>query len=329
MAEAAAQRPAAKAWDIAYVRFSAPDLDKMEAFLKDFGLFRARRTPDALYMRGSGSSQGFLHATFRGEPAFLGLGVRMTSEAEVRAVADVDGVPVVASDEPGGGVRATLVDPDGVSVDAVSFDTDPPGWAGESAEWLSQRPDHGYNSARSQPRLGVMGRVGPAGPSCVSRLGHCVMDVSDFRASEAWYKRRFGFITSDEVDVAKGRTLGAFMRCDRGGEYSDHHTLFLVGSGKSRFGHAAFEVANIDDLMMGHFHLASASEKTGAQHKWGIGRHILGNQVFDYWADPWGNTLEHWTDGDQLNAAWGSRRGRSMKELMGVQWGPTVIGSRL
>ena len=34
----------------------------------------------------------------------------------------------------------------------------------------------------------------------------------------------------------------------------------------------------------------------------GVGRHFLGAQVYDYWNDPWGNVLEHFTDGDLLNA---------------------------
>ena len=38
--------------DIAFVRFSAPDLDKMETFLTDFGLARAHRDAKTLYMRG-------------------------------------------------------------------------------------------------------------------------------------------------------------------------------------------------------------------------------------------------------------------------------------
>jgi len=41
-----------KIQDVAYVRFSAPDLDAMEAFLIDFGMVRAVRTTDTLYMRG-------------------------------------------------------------------------------------------------------------------------------------------------------------------------------------------------------------------------------------------------------------------------------------
>jgi len=31
---------------------------------------------------------------------------------------------------------------------------------------------------------------------------------------------------------------------------------------------------------------------------WGIGRHMLGSQIFDYWRDPWGDRHEHYCDGD-------------------------------
>jgi hypothetical protein len=80
--------------------------------------------------------------------------------------------------------------------------------------------------------------------------------------------------------------------------------------------HAAFEVADLDDLMAGHDHLVAA----GYSHQWGVGRHILGSQVFDYWLDPFGNEIEHWTDGDQFVAADGGGIA-SVPELMGVQWG--------
>ena len=68
--------------------------------------------------------------------------------------------------------------------------------------------------------------------------------------------------------------------------------------------HAAFEVANLDDLMRGHAHLKAAQRHA----TWGVGRHILGSQVFDYWQDPWGHELEHWTDGDLFTAADGSHK---------------------
>jgi hypothetical protein len=50
-----------KIHDAAFVRFSAPDLDAMEAFLIDFGLVRTGRTDDALYMHGLAENP-FLHA---------------------------------------------------------------------------------------------------------------------------------------------------------------------------------------------------------------------------------------------------------------------------
>ena len=156
------------------------------------------------------------------------------------------------------------------------------------------------------------------GPSTVLRLGHAVLEVSDFRKSEAWYKSRFGFITSDEIEMAPGAAIGAFMRCDRGDMPTDHHTLFLLQSPRGPgFNHAAFEVAHMDDLMCGHEYLKSDGRKAA----WGVGRHILGSQIFDYWKDPWGHELEHWTDGDLFTAKDGSNKA-TMQDLLGVQWGP-------
>lgn len=37
--------------------------------------------------------------------------------------------------------------------------------------------------------------------------------------------------------------------------------------------------------------------------------------------DPWGRTLEHWTDGEPFTASDGSNVA-SLRDLLGVQWGP-------
>ena len=158
--------------------------------------------------------------------------------------------------------------------------------------------------------------------SSVKRLGHCVLNVSDFRTSEAWYKERFGLITSDEIyiDDDKSNTLGAFMRCNRGEQYVDHHTLFLVNYGEPAFHHAAFEVADWDALMIGHDHLAEQDY----EHFWGVGKHVLGSQVFDYWKDSAGFTVEHFTDGDMFNEASGSHMAE-LEMLKAVHWGPEAV----
>lgn len=184
---------------------------------------------------------------------------------------------------------------------------------------LPSRELPAFNDASEKPRRNELLRVG-GGPSQVLRIGHCVLNVTDFRVSEAWYKSRFGFVTSDEIFLGDpSLAIGAFMRCDRGDTPSDHHTLFLMGTGTPKFNHAAFEVAGLDDLMSGNAYLA-AKER---QHEWGVGRHFLGSQIFDYWRDPWGHAVEHWTDGDLLDTAWGSRQ-TSVDELVGTQWGPAL-----
>jgi catechol 2,3-dioxygenase-like lactoylglutathione lyase family enzyme len=294
--------------DIAFVRFRAPDLDRMRAFLDDFGLQVIDQDARRLFARGGGTSP-VLHITELGEPGFAGLGLRAASLDDLDALAAAEGAAVAPLDAPGGGKVVVLHDPDGFRVEVV---------AGQQAADASPLPVHPpWNSVSDHGRLRQVKRTG-AGPSHVVRLGHCVLSVSDFRASERWYKDRFGFITSDEVALSPSLSLGAFLRCDRGDTPTDHHTLFIIqGPQGPGFIHAAFEVADLDDLMAGHDRLKSA----GATPDWGVGRHILGSQVFDYWRDPWGHTLEHWTDGDLLTAADGSRSA-TLQDVLDVQWGP-------
>lgn len=297
-----------KVEDVAYVRFAAPDLEAMQAFLEDFGLVKAERRGERLYMRGHDGAP-FVHVTEMGEPGFRAVGFRAESVEDLARLAASEGAEVEALDAPGGGQVVRLTDPNGHRVEVVA------GQASAPAEAFAPRP--AWNSWEARARTRQVKRTG-AGAAHVIRLGHVVLNVIDFRASERWYKERFGFITSDEIALSPEFSVGAFLRCDRGETPTDHHTLFLVQSPKGPgFNHAAFEVRDLDDLMAGHTHLTGAA-RTPA---WGVGRHVLGSQVFDYWRDPWGHTLEHWTDGDLFTAADGSNTA-TLKDLMDVQWGP-------
>jgi catechol 2,3-dioxygenase-like lactoylglutathione lyase family enzyme len=296
--------------DVAFVRFRAPDLVQMRAFLEDFGLTVVEGTAVRLVARGAGRSP-VSHITERGEPAFLGVGFRAATLEDLETLAAREGLSTEPFDAPGGGRRLVLSDPDGHRVEVVAGQT--------PAEPLAMPSPQPWNIAAGHDRVRRTKRIA-AGPAHVLRLGHVVLNVSDFRASERWYKDRFGFITSDEIQLSPEFALGAFLRCDRGETPTDHHTLFLAQSPKGPgFNHAAFEVADLDDLMSGHQRLKDA----GHQAEWGVGRHILGSQVFDYWRDPWGHTLEHWTDGDLFTAA--DPPGiASLQDLLGVQWGPAA-----
>ena len=298
--------PAIKVEDIAHVRFSAPDLEEMQNFLEDFGLACSEQG-GRLYGRGS-DGRPFLHSTELGDPAFKALGFRAGSIADLERLAGREGASIESLDDPGGGSVVRLSDPDGFLVEVVAGqETTPP--ARDSADAL-------HNNASARPRVRKTVRLAQ-GPSHVVRLGHAVLNVSDFRVSEQWYKERFGFLTSDEIEMAPGSAMGAFMRCDRGDQLTDHHTLFLAQLPQPvGFLHAAFEVAHLDDLMLGHAHLKSK----GRDQAWGVGRHIMGSQVFDYWRDPWGHELEHWTDGDLFTAADPPNK-MPFTSLLAVQWG--------
>jgi catechol 2,3-dioxygenase-like lactoylglutathione lyase family enzyme len=297
--------------DISYVHFAAPDLQVMADFLRDFGIATSLHE-GRLYGTGSGGGP-FIHVTELGDPAFVALGLRASSMADLEALASSERICIEPINAPGGGFMISLTDPDGRRVDVV---------AGQTVREFKGSVNNPSNALNCSPNYERVGRasVVSAAPAHVVRLGHCVLDVGDFRACEAWYKDRFGFITSDEIELQPGMVLGAFMRCDKGEVPTDHHTLFLFQNPQGPgFNHAAFEVSNLNDLMAGHDHLKNR------QHKphWGVGRHILGNQVFDYWNDPWGHTLEHWTDGDLLVASDGSATA-SLMDLIGVQWGPAM-----
>ncbi|HRK70119.1 MAG TPA: VOC family protein [Micropepsaceae bacterium] len=297
-----------RAKDIAYVRFQVPDLDAAEKWLSDFGLARASRTEDALCMKG-GNGAPFAWVAHKGEARFLGLGFDMGDDAMLDALAAKTGVAPATNAELGGGKIIRLTDPDGFTIEAVLR----PHGAPETLP-----PRQKLNDAREKARLNTQSAP-PNGPASVWRLGHAVVNVTDFRKSEAWYKTHFGLITSDEIELAPGATLGAFLRCDQGTRPVDHHTLFLVGTGKPGFNHAAFEVTDADALLSGHH----VMKEKGHNHAWGIGRHILGSQIFDYWRDPFGFTLEHWTDGDLFSADHAPSK-QSLEQLIGTRWGPTA-----
>ena len=301
---------AIKIEDVAFVRFRAPDLAGMRGFLDDFGLRVVEASGARLVARGLGPGP-VLHVTEQGEPGFAGVAFRASSAADLERLAISENAQVEELDLPGGGLVVRLADPDAHSVEVVAGQVE--------FRPLPLPAFQPWNSADARNRLRRVKRAA-SGAAHVIRLGHVVLNVSDFRRSERWYKDRFGFITSDEVKVSPEFTLGAFLRCDRGETPTDHHTLFLAQSPKGPgFNHAAFEVADLDDLMLGHQRL----KETGRHAEWGVGRHILGSQVFDYWRDPWGHTLEHWTDGDLFTAADGSNVA-TLQDLLGVQWGPAA-----
>ncbi len=298
-----------KATDIAYGRLRSPDLDVMEEFLTQFGMRRSERTNNALYMRGTDPAH-HIHVTEKGDPKFVGLAYYAESEDDLRRLTKAPGASAIEDiDEPGGGKRVRLIEPNGYQIEVVC------GIAPVAPIPVKRQKLNSGEAPLS--RAGELMRL-PKGPAHVKRIGHGVLMTPRFRETVDWFREILGFICSDDVYVEeKNNIIGSFNRCDRGEHFVDHHVFFCLNHEKTGLNHLSFEVPDIDDVCMGHDYLKQFGKY---EHMWGIGRHVLGSQVYDYWADPWGRVHEHWADSDRLNLGNGSNLVPAEEALLS-QWG--------
>ena len=137
-------------------------------------------------------------------------------------------------------------------------------------------------------------------------VGHVVFFVSDVATTSAFYRERFGFVSSDSYP-----NRGAFMRCAAEG---GHHDLFLlqIPSGKRGLNHVAFTVRDIHEVFGGGLHFS----RQGWETQLGPGRHPVSSAYFWYFKNPAGGLIEYYADEDQLTADWQPRE---------FEPGPTVF----
>lgn len=83
--------------------------------------------------------------------------------------------------------------------------------------------------------------------------------------------------------------------------------------------HASFEVDDVDSELKGHNYL----KKKGWSLVLGVGRHLLGSQIFDYWFDNDNFVVEHYADGDMVNCNNPPQRIPAGPGSIAI-WGPKV-----
>ena len=154
-----------------------------------------------------------------------------------------------------------------------------------------------------------------------------VLETASFQRALDWYLDNLGLIVSDFLYWPGQRDRGpamAFIRCDRGATPADHHTLAMTLGPGRRYVHSAYEVADLDALAAGNEYLREHHYNPS----WGIGRHIEGSQIFDYWRDPDGFLVEHFADGDMFDntveSGWAQMSASHLN-----QWGRPVTKSFL
>jgi catechol 2,3-dioxygenase-like lactoylglutathione lyase family enzyme len=307
------RNPVIKVADIAWLEFEKPDLDRAEAFARAFGFTVVLRTPDELQLRGTDEGGPCVLLRRGSRSRFAGTAYRAADEVDVLRLADATRTTAKPLPESLGGLSVGLVDPSGLPVRVVAGMHDLP-------ELTAQRP-HVYNVGNQLNRTNATQRP-PRRPANVQRLGHVVLQTTKYIEALDFYLDNLGMIVSDFLYYTGQRSRGpvmSFIRCDRGSTPTDHHTLALALGPASRYVHSAFQVCDLDALAAGGEYL----RERGYFRSWGIGRHIQGSQLFDYWRDPDGFLVEHFADGDMfdntLEPGWAPFTATGL-----AQWGPPV-----
>ncbi|MFJ9559347.1 VOC family protein [Streptomyces fuscichromogenes] len=308
------RNPVIKVADLAWLEFEKPDLHRAEVFARDFGFQIAARTERELWLRG----------TFAGSPCvvirrgrtsrFIGPAFRAAERADLDRLGRATGSDVREADGaavPGGGKVVDLLDPSGFPVRVVH--------CGEPLSALPEQRPLPLNFGTGHRRTNAAQRP-PREPSRIQRLGHVVLETRVFGRALDWYLDTLGMIVSDFLFLDGQRDRGptmAFVRCDLGSVPADHHTLAMHLGPSTGYVHSAYQVTDLDSIAAGGEYL----KERGYKRSWGIGRHIQGSQLFDYWRDPDHFMLEHFADGDlfsrDLEPGWAPMSTSGL-----AQWGP-------
>jgi catechol 2,3-dioxygenase-like lactoylglutathione lyase family enzyme len=306
-----ATNPVIKVEDLAWLEFEKPDLERAERFAHAFGFATAVRTATQVQLRGAYAGAPCVIIRRGSRSRYVGAAFKAAESSDLLRLAGATGTTVEKLPESIGGAVVELRDPSGGGVRVVSDVHLLPA--------LPTQEAHTFNVGGEFPRTNATQRP-PRAPATVERLGHVVIQSTRYRETLDWYLQHLGLIVSDfkyfEGQRDKGPTM-SFIRCDRGSLPADHHTLALTLGPRNRYVHSAYQVSDLDALAAGGEYLL----EQGYYRSWGIGRHIEGSQIFDYWRDPDGFLVEHFTDGDRFDCT--LEPGWSPMTATGLaQWGP-------
>lgn len=310
--------PVIKVHDIAWLEFEKPDLARSEVFAHAFGFSTVYRTANELALRGSDGGAPCVIIRKANRSRFLGPAFHAAAAEDLVRLADATGGSVRRLPEHLGGLAVELREPAGSLVKVVTDTIEHP--------MLASQPPLVHNVGHEVRRINATQRPARA-PAVVQRLGHVVLQSTRYLESLNWFLDHLGLIVSDFLYFPGQRERGpamSFVRCDRGSVPTDHHTLAMTLGPRNRYVHSAYQVSDLDALAAGGEHLLDL----GYRRSWGIGRHIQGSQIFDYWRDPDGFLVEHFTDGDlfdsTLEPGWGEMTASNL-----AQWGPPATADFL
>ncbi|KAG4437102.1 hypothetical protein IFR05_007400 [Cadophora sp. M221] len=303
----------------AFVIYNHEDLSAARQFFSDFGMSIVQESPGKEICFSGFGTEPLVYIARQAETGasnFGGAAYEVESYQELERASKIHGASGISElKTPGGGYIVTLTDPAGHQVHLVH---------GQSPKELqpTNLEKLVVNYEDEKPRKGKFQRF-QTGPAPVHKWGHYGVTYPEGMYQEMYdfYTKNLALAPSDIVYLGE-RPVTCFFHIDRGLEFTDHHAFFFKKAKpgqKPSVAHAAFEVHDFDIQQLGHNYL----KEKGYKLCWGVGRHVLGSQVFDYWFDTSGFIVEHYADGDLVNSETEASHVQAGPEALSV-WGPPV-----
>ncbi|KAH8880248.1 Glyoxalase/Bleomycin resistance protein/Dihydroxybiphenyl dioxygenase [Thozetella sp. PMI_491] len=304
---------------IAHVYYKHKNIDAARRFMVDFGFVEDAQIGARTFFRGYGKEPFVIALEESDRDEFGGAAFAVDSEEELERAfqilpAEAKATPVHAvTDAPGGGKRVTFYDP----VDGFPFHLVYGQAQAEPRDPKFPVLKVNYPNEKNRP-VNQFQRFEKR-PAPIHKLGHFGACVTDFAKAYEFYTTYFNFFPSELVHNDEDVNVTAFFRLNRGDELVDHHCFFFFQGPKYHVHHSSFETHDFDAQVLGHDWL----RHKGHENCWGVGRHVMGSQIFDYWFDPSRFILEHYVDGDLLNVNEPTHRTKASPDNLHV-WGPEV-----
>lgn len=255
--------------------FAVPDLDIAEKFYAAFG-FDVRRREDA--------SGKWLDLLTFGHPHCWASLVQQGERKQLQYIS----YGIYAEDEPVFCERITalglaiaphplgeagglwLRDPDGLAVQLMVANKVSPSEPSKVNAPNSVAPGKGAAPSRSQ-----VAQVRPR------YLSHILQFTPDVTRMVNFCESVLGLRLSDHSG-----DIIAFTHTPHG---SDHHLVAFAKSHAPGLHHSSWDVGSVDEVGRGMEQMRNAGWGQG----WGVGRHVLGSNFFNYVEDPWGSFCEY------------------------------------
>jgi len=183
-----AKNPIIKVVDLAWLEFVKPDLAASERFAQAFGFTTVSRTADELQLRGTDAGAPCVIVRRGPRSRYLGAAFRAAEATDVARLAGATRRNVEKLPESIGGLTVDLTDPSGVLVRVVA-DT-------HELATLPGQPTQVFNFGHDVRRANATQRPS-RGPAKIQRLGHVVLQTTNYIQTLNWYLEHLGLIVSD------------------------------------------------------------------------------------------------------------------------------------